>query len=105
VVVFLGMRFGTYLRLQRLNAGLTQSQLARSARLTSAYINQLENSKATPPRRAACRLLARALGIDMNELWKYSFAARLERWLNKEGFRKTPGGVTSAFFDNLTGRE
>ena len=105
MVVFPRMRFGSYLRLQRLNAGLTQGQLARSARLTSAYINQLENSKAAPPRRAVCRLLARALGIDKNELWKYSFTARLERWVGKEGFKKTSRGLTSAFFDNLIGRE
>jgi len=99
------MRFGSRLRLQRLKVGLTQSQLARSARLTSTYINQLENSKAAPPTRAVCGLLARALGIDKSELWKYSFTARLERWLRREGFRKTPDGLTSAFFDNLTGRE
>jgi transcriptional regulator with XRE-family HTH domain len=99
------MRFGSYLRLQRLKAGLTQSQLAHSARLTSAYINQLENSKAAPPTRAVCGLLARALGIDKSELWKCSFTARLGRWLTREGFRKTPEGLTSAFFDNLTNRK
>jgi len=99
------MRFGSRLRLQRLKGGLTQSQLARSARLTSAYINQLENSKAAPPTRAVCGLLARALGIDKSELWKYSFTARLERCLRKEGFKKTPSDLLPAFFDNLIGRE
>jgi len=99
------MRFGSRLRLQRLKGGLTQSQLARSVRLTSAYINQLENSKAAPPTRAVCGLLARALGIDKSELWKYSFTARLERWLRKEGFKKTSGDLIPAFFDNLIGRE
>ena len=98
------MKFGSHLRLHRLKAGLTQGQLARSARLTGAYINQLENSKAAPPTRAVCGLLARALGIDKSELWKYSFTARLERWLRKEGFSKTPEGVTSAFFENLNNR-
>ena len=84
---------------------MTQSQLARSARLTSAYINQLENSKAAPPTRAVCGLLARAVGIDKSELWKCSFTARLERWLRKEGFKKTSGDLIPAFFDNLIGRE
>jgi transcriptional regulator with XRE-family HTH domain len=99
------MKFGTYLRVRRLDAGRTQSQLARSAHLTSTYINQLENSKAAPPTRAVCRLLARALGVDRDELWKHAFTARLERWLRKEGFKKTSGGLTSAFFDSLSGRE
>lgn len=99
------MKFGAYLKRLRQRANLTQGELARRCRLSDAYVNQLETAKADPPTRQVCRILARALEVDRNEVWKYSFTARLERWLRKEGFKKTSGGLTSAFFDNLTGRE
>jgi transcriptional regulator with XRE-family HTH domain len=98
------MRFGPYLKQLRLAAGLTQGQLARSCRLTTAYIYQLEKHKAEPPTHRVCKLLARAMGVDGNELWKHAFAARLEKWLKREGFRKIPDGAASALYDSLLGR-
>ncbi len=95
------MKFGPYLRRLRQQANLTQGKLARKCGLSDAYINQLETATADPPTRQVCRAIARALGADGNELWKYSFTARLESWLRKEGFKKIPGGLISAFFDDL----
>lgn len=99
------MKFGAHLKQARLKAKLTQSDLARKCGVSDAYLNRVEKQKVDPPTRQVCRALARALGVEQNDLWKHAFAARLERWLRREGFRKTPDGLTSAFFDNLTSRE
>ena len=99
------MKFGAYLKRLRQRANLTQGELARRCGLSDAYINQLETAKADPPTRQVCKVLARALGVDRNDLWKYAFTARLERWLQKEGYGKIRDGLTSTFFDNLSLRE
>jgi transcriptional regulator with XRE-family HTH domain len=99
------MKFGAHLGQLRRAANLTQGDLARKCGLSDAYINQLETGKADPPTSRVCQALARALGVDKNALLKYAFTARLERWLRKEGFKKTPGDLTPTFFDNLIGRE
>ncbi|MBZ5543104.1 MAG: helix-turn-helix domain-containing protein [Acidobacteriia bacterium] len=95
------MRFGPYLKQLRLAAGLTQGQLAHSCRLTTANIYQLEKNKAESPTHRVCRLLARTMGVDGNELWKHVFAARLEKWLKREGFRTIPEGAASGLYDHL----
>jgi transcriptional regulator with XRE-family HTH domain len=99
------MKFEAYLSRARQAAKLTQGELARKCRLSDAYINQLETGRADPPTRQVCMALARALGADGNELWKHAFAARLEKWLKREGFRKIPDGAASAFYDDLAGRQ
>ena len=95
------MRFGPYLKNLRLRAGLTQTQLAQKCRFTRTYINQLEKGKTDPPTRQTSKALARALGREEREVWKYAFTARLERWARKEGYRKIPNRSTSVFFDSL----
>jgi transcriptional regulator with XRE-family HTH domain len=98
------MNFGTYVRRLRQQANLTQDGLARKCGLSKAYINQLESAKTDPPTRQVCRTLARALAADENELWKYAFTARLEKWLNKEGFKRVSADLLSSFFANLSDR-
>jgi transcriptional regulator with XRE-family HTH domain len=95
------MRFGSYLKSLRTRAGLTQRQLAQKCGLSGGYITQLEKEKTDPPTRQICRALARALGIEGRDLWKYAFTGRLERWVRKEGYKRIPSGLTSAFFDSL----
>jgi len=95
------MHFGAYLKRLRQDAALTQGELARRCGLSNTYINQLEAANTDPPTRQVCRTLARALAADENQLWKYAFTARLERWLKKEGFKRVPADVVSHFFDNL----
>jgi transcriptional regulator with XRE-family HTH domain len=98
------MKFGPYLKSLRLRAGLTQVGLAQKCGLSDAYVNRLETQIADPPTRKVCHSLARALGLDGAEVWKQAFAARLEKWLKKEGFRRpSPEGISN-FFDLLNSR-
>ena len=97
------MRFGPYLRQSRLRAKLTQKELARKCRLSDAYVNRLEREEADPPTRRVCSRLARALSADENDMWKCAFAARLAKWLKKEGFRKIPEILGSDFCERLIG--
>ncbi len=99
------MKFGPYLKRCRVAASLTQKELARKCGLSDAYINRVENQEADPPTREVCATLARALRVDEKELWRCSFTARLAKWLRKEGFRKTPEGLASAFFNDLTNQQ
>ena len=99
------MKFETYLKQIRRKANLTQGELAHKCGLSDAYVNQLETGKADPPTRRVCEDLARALGVDGDDLWKFAFTARLERWLRKEGFKRIPESLLSALFDALTDRK
>jgi transcriptional regulator with XRE-family HTH domain len=99
------MKFGPYLKRCRVAAGLTQKELARRCGLSDAYINRVENEEADPPTREVCAALAKALHVDEKELWSCSFTARLGKWLKREGFRKTPEVLVSAFFDDLTNQQ
>jgi transcriptional regulator with XRE-family HTH domain len=98
------MRFGPYLKSLRRKAGLTQLGLAQKCGLSDAYVNRLETQMADPPTRKVCYCLARALGLDGDEVWKQAFIARLERWLKKEGFKGLSSELTSNFFDVLNSR-
>jgi len=57
---------------------------------------------AAPPTRKVCYCLARALGLDGNEVWKQAFTARLERWLKKEGFKGPSSELLANFFESLS---
>jgi transcriptional regulator with XRE-family HTH domain len=96
------MKFGPLLKRCRVGAGLTQKELARRCGLSDAYLNRVENQETDPPTREVCATLARALRVDETNLWRCSFTARLAKWLRKEGFRNTPEGLASAFFNDLT---
>jgi transcriptional regulator with XRE-family HTH domain len=98
------MRFGPYLKSLRRKAGLTQLGLAQKCGLSDAYVNRLETQLADPPTRKVCYCLARALGLDGDEVWKQAFIARLEKWLKKEGFKGLSPELTSNFFDVLNSR-
>jgi transcriptional regulator with XRE-family HTH domain len=59
------------LRTLRLNAGLTQAELARAAGLSAASIKRLEAGKGKRPYPSTRRRLAAALGVaiaDVDEL-------------------------------------
>ncbi|GHJ40805.1 helix-turn-helix domain-containing protein [Streptomyces sp. TS71-3] len=63
--------FGRRLRDLRLQAGLSQKQLARSSTLSVRAIRDLENGRVRQPRADSLRLLAAALGLSalqMNQL-------------------------------------
>jgi transcriptional regulator with XRE-family HTH domain len=48
--------------------GLTMAELAKKARVTDAYIAQLETGKKTNPSLDVLKRLARALGVPVGEL-------------------------------------
>ncbi|MHB8656260.1 MAG: helix-turn-helix domain-containing protein [Terriglobia bacterium] len=95
------MNFGAHLKHLRRQTKLAQDELARKCRLSGAYINRLEAGKADPPTRQVCVALARALGVESDELWRISFTARLETWLRKEGLKNLPNEFIATLFDQL----
>jgi hypothetical protein len=50
---------------------------------------------------ASGRYVIGRIGLEERDLWKYAFTGRLERWVRKEGYKKIPSGLSSAFFDSL----
>ncbi|MHC4940165.1 MAG: helix-turn-helix domain-containing protein [Planctomycetota bacterium] len=68
--------FASVLVAARKEAGLTQTDLAGAAGLTSSYLSFLENRKKPPPSDDVCRRLARALNLPEERLLEL---AHLER--------------------------
>jgi len=65
---------------------MSQRDLATRCGLSPAYVATLELGTSESPPLSTCKALARALAISPDELWERSFAARLARWLKREGF-------------------
>jgi DNA-binding XRE family transcriptional regulator len=84
------LNFGGWLAERRREAGMSQRQLAKRCALSPAYVAALERSTSDPPPLITCRNLARALDLDCEEVWQRSFAARLKRWLKREGYSAIP---------------
>ena len=80
------VEFGIWLAQIRRRANVTQRDLAKKCAVTPAYIAHLESGTSDPPPLDTCKALARALAISPDELWERSFAARMTRWLKREGF-------------------
>ncbi len=72
------MSFGDRLRELRLARERTQQQLADALGLSGAYISALEGGRKPAPPRMVVEQLARALGVDADDLWG---TARTEREL------------------------
>jgi transcriptional regulator with XRE-family HTH domain len=82
--------FGAWLAEQRHGARMTQRDLANKCGVTPAYIAHLENGASEPPPVKTCKALARALRVGWEEVWQRAFAARLRRWLKREGYGRIP---------------
>jgi hypothetical protein len=80
-------------------------ELARKCGLSSAFVTQPETRRIELAMRNARYCLARALGLEGDEVWKQAFTARLDRWLKKEGFKGPSPELRSALFDGLSKRE
>jgi transcriptional regulator with XRE-family HTH domain len=61
------VKIGDNLKRQRIRKALTQEELARQARLTTASVARIERNE-TEPRMSTLRKLAKALDIDPAEL-------------------------------------
>lgn len=64
---------------------MSQRELAKKCALSPAYVAALERGTSEPPPLSTCKALARALGVGWEEVWQWSFVARLRRWLKREG--------------------
>ncbi len=84
------MNFATWLAGRRQVAGITQRELANKCGVTPAYVAHLENGTSEPPPLKTCRALARGLGTEWEEMWQRSFAARLRKWLKRQGYSGAP---------------
>ena len=64
---------------------VTQRLLAKKSGLTAGYLATLERNSSEPPPLKTCKALARGLGMSWEEMWQLSLAARLKRWLSRQG--------------------
>jgi transcriptional regulator with XRE-family HTH domain len=90
--------FGDWLAARRVEAGMTQHELAKKCALSPAYFANLERSASEPPSLRTCKAVARALGISWDEVWQRAFAGRPRRWLEREGLP----GISEAELVELT---
>jgi HTH-type transcriptional regulator, competence development regulator len=60
--------FGDHLRGLRKQAGFSQRELAMQAGIDFTYLSKIENGRVAPPGEATMRALARALGVDPEDL-------------------------------------
>jgi transcriptional regulator with XRE-family HTH domain len=61
-------RLGMTLKKLRMEAGLTQEELAKKGGVTYAYISMLESGAKTNPSLALLKKLAKALKVKVGEL-------------------------------------
>ena len=69
---------------------MTLRDLAKRSSLSLPYVAGLERGTSDAPPMKTCKALARALGINWEEAWQHSFAARFKRWLQREGYAEIP---------------
>lgn len=72
-----GETFGQMLRRLRIEAGLSQNQLARLAGCDPAYVNRLEPGSQPPPKRPVVLALAQVLELTPGRTDRLLYAAGL----------------------------
>jgi DNA-binding SARP family transcriptional activator/transcriptional regulator with XRE-family HTH domain len=75
----LDSRFGTLVRAYRLEAGLTQQELAAKAGLSVAALRDFEQSRRRRPRPSSLAALVCALGLDTDQAASLARAAKVPR--------------------------
>lgn len=60
---------GRMIRRMRTNLGMTQSELAKKAGLTSAYISRIELNKAGQTSQRTYARIARAMGMSIDQMF------------------------------------
>ena len=71
--------FGEIIRSQRQKLRLTQKQVADSIGVSDAYICSLESEKKVPPPFGTVAVIADALQLDVDRLWKVAVKHREEQ--------------------------
>jgi transcriptional regulator with XRE-family HTH domain len=103
--------FGALLRKLRLDAGLTQEELAEAARLSYRSISDLERGINLTPRKETTRLLAGALHLVGLEREAFEVAARGRVRQSDKSIPGAVGGLATATrtlprdITSFTGRE
>ena len=64
----MAMRLGDVLRRLRVAKGLTQTKLARRAKITSEYVSMLESGAKRNPSLEVLQRISKALGVTVAEL-------------------------------------
>lgn len=88
------MNFGTRLRNWRLEADLSQRELARRAELNFSYLSKIEAGLVPPPSDDKVRALAAALGrsaADVENLLQLSVESRIPGDVIKAALIQNPG--------------
>jgi transcriptional regulator with XRE-family HTH domain len=78
------MRFGDYLKSKRKQRNITQEELARSLKVSSVFVHQLETGKVDAPSIERCQQMAVVLEVGVDELWTVARKERLKRFMEKE---------------------
>lgn len=68
-------QFDALMRSYRLNAGLSQNELARRAGVDPAYVNRMERASGPIPRPTILNALMNALGLEQSEIERLLVAA------------------------------
>ena len=79
------MRFGIYLKNKRREKSITQEELARSLKVSSVFIHQLETGKVDAPSLERCQQMSNILEVEIKELWNVAKNERLNRFMEREG--------------------
>jgi transcriptional regulator with XRE-family HTH domain/tetratricopeptide (TPR) repeat protein len=90
--------FAEILRRLRVSAGMTQEQLAESARVSVRSVSDLERGVNLTARRETARLLADALGLQARARAEFEAAARLGRaaWDTRVRTPRPDAGIAAA---------
>ncbi|MBM3211872.1 helix-turn-helix transcriptional regulator [Candidatus Poribacteria bacterium] len=75
--------FGTIIKTQRKNLGLTLKQVSASIGVSDAYICNLEKDKKVPPPYHTVVAIADVLRIDSELLWKIAVKSREKNAIDK----------------------
>jgi DNA-binding XRE family transcriptional regulator len=87
--------FATWFTQRRRETKMTLRDLAKKSGLSLPYVAALERGTSEAPPLKTCKALGRALGIGWEEVWKHSFAARLRKWLERQGYSRVPPEVVA----------
>ena len=81
----MGLIFGTYLRLLRIDRGMSLRQVEKITKISNSYLSQIEKGKRDIPTFKILSRLADAYGVEMNSLIKVA---------------EDEGGNIEPFFEN-----
>jgi transcriptional regulator with XRE-family HTH domain len=86
-----GPQFGHEMKNLRIRAGMTTVVLARKLGTHKGYVSGIENAKVNPPSRKILVKMAKALGVDLEWLFKLSVVSKAPEEIRGEVGRKLLG--------------